>query len=456
MALSAQAATNINSPNSYSWGANIGWMNWRGDDANGAVIGEYGLSGYIYGANVGWINLGDGDPVNHLQYQNNSAADFGVNFIRNGNEASLRGYAWGANIGWINFEATGNPRVDLTTRQLHGYAYSANVGWINLGEMGVSLQANSIAPGADTDGNGLADGFETTYFGQLGVNPNGDPDGDGATNLQEELAGTNPVFSDVRLLNIATRLRVLQGDNVLIGGFIITGTQPKRIAVRGIGPSLAALGVPGTLSDPTLELHAADNSLITSNDNWQEAPNAAEVSAVGLAPGDSRESVILQTLAPGSYSAILRGKNEEPGNGIVEAYDLDQSVASKFGNIASRGFVDTDDNVMIGGVIVNGTGTGSPTIVVRAIGPSLAPFGIQNTLADPTLELHDGNGAVIAFNDNWKDSQQAEIEASGLMPTDEKESAIVRALAPGNYSAIVRGAGNTTGVGVVEAYNISH
>ena len=218
---STDAATNVNSTNPFSYGGNIGWMNWQGDGANGAVIGEYVLGGFVYGANVGWINLGNYNPANHIQYHNDSATDFGVNLTKiSSTTAILRGFAWGANIGWINFEATGNPTVDLTTRQLHGYAYGANVGWINLGELdpNVKVVADSIAPGIDTDNNGLADAFEQTNFGHLGVDPNADPDADGLTNAQEYAQGTDPNFPNERLLNSSTRLPGQTGDNVLIGG----------------------------------------------------------------------------------------------------------------------------------------------------------------------------------------------------------------------------------------------
>jgi hypothetical protein len=461
----AQAATNINSTNSSSWGANIGFVNWRGDVTNGGVIGEYVLGGYIYGANVGWINLGDYDPANHIQYQNNSATDFGVNFIKvSATIANLRGYAYGANVGWINFENTGNPTVDLTTNRLHGFAYSANVGWINLGELGVILQSDSIAPGIDTDGNGLPDGFEATFFGTLGIDPNADPDGDGESNLSEYRSGTNPtdpnsVVRSARQLNISTRLRVLTNENVLIGGFIVTGTDLKRVIIRGIGPSLTAFGVPGALENPILELHDNTGATITTNDNWQEAPNAAEIASSGLAPSNNLESAILQTLVPDSYTVIVRGVGDATGVGLVEAYDLGQNVPSKLANISTRGFVDTGDNVMIGGFIIGAglgnNGSGSEKVVVRAIGPSLIPFGITNALPDPSLELHDGNGATIAVNDNWRDtSEAAEIQSSGLAPGSDLESAILRILPTGAYTAIVRGNGNTTGVGLVEAYNL--
>src|SRR6476646_2148196 len=280
-------------------------------------------------------------------------------------------------------------------------------------------------------GDGIDDAWQVQFFGQppnARAGPNADSDGDGATNLAEYQTGTDPTFPNVRLLNIATRMRVLAGDRVLIAGFIVTGQQAKKVLVRGIGPSLTAFGIQDALANPILELHTADGSLLTSNDDWKDAPNAVAVMGTGLAPGNDLESAILQTLAPGAYTAILRGINDGIGIGIVESYDLDQSVPSKLANISTRGFVDIDDNVMIGGLIVNGTGTSSPTVVVRAIGPSLIAFGIQDALLDPLLELHDGNGGLIAQNDNWKTLQEAQIQAAGLAPTDNRESAILKAL----------------------------
>jgi hypothetical protein len=253
-----------------------------------------------------------------------------------------------------------------------------------------------------------------------------------------------------QLLNIATRLPVQTGDNVLIGGFIITGTQPKKVLILGIGPSLAQF-FNGSLSDPTLELFQG-NTLLQSNDNWKESQ--AEIQATGLQPSNDLESAIVRTLNPGSYTAILRGKGSATGIGVVQAYDLNQAAQSKFGNIATRGFVDSGDNAMIGGFIIGPAGGTTTTVVMRAIGPSLASFGITGALQDPTLELHNGNGATIAFNDNWQDdSNQSKIPQS-LQPSDQRESVLYRVLAPGNYTAVMRGSGNTTGIGLVEIYNL--
>jgi hypothetical protein len=239
-------------------------------------------------------------------------------------------------------------------------------------------------------------------------------------------------------------------DNVLIGGFIITGTQPKRVIVRAIGPSLSSF-FPGALADPILELRDSSGSLIVSNDNWRSDQEAAII-ATGIPPSDDLESAIIATLPANNsnYTAIVRGVNDGTGIGVVEAYDLDRTVNSKLANISTRGLVQTGDNVMIGGLIV--LGQNPVRVIVRAIGPSLP---VPGALADPTLELRDGNGALLASNDNWRSDQEAEIIATTIPPSNDLESAIVRNLAPGNYTAIVRGAGGTTGVAVVEAYNLN-
>ncbi len=264
-----------------------------------------------------------------------------------------------------------------------------------------------------------------------------------------------------QLLNISTRAHVLTNEQVLIAGFIINGTDPKKVMIRGIGPSLTGVGV--TLSDPTLELHQG-NTTLTTNDNWKTKSDGtsqqAEIEATTIPPTNDLESAIVMTLSPGTYSAILAGKNGGTGVGVVEVYDLGQAANSRLGNISTRGFVDTGDNVMIGGLIVGGGNVGaSAKVLVRAIGPSLVSSGVQGPLQDPTLELHNASGTTVASNDNWKtkpdgNSQQAEIEATTLAPTNDLESALVQTLPPGNYTAIVRGKNNTTGVGLIETYNL--
>lgn len=255
------------------------------------------------------------------------------------------------------------------------------------------------------------------------------------------------------LVNVSTRMRVLTDERVLIGGFIITGTEPKRIAIRAIGPSLAPSGLSGLLPDPVLELRAADGSLLATNDNWQSDAAAAELTANGLAPANDKDAATVQTLVPGAYTAIVRGKNNGTGIGLVEMYDLSQDANSLVSNISTRGFVNTGDDVLIGGFIV-GTGS-SGRIAVRAMGPSLAGVGISGVLEDPLLELHDSNGTTLRTNDGWlSDPGAAELLAAGLAPKNGNEAAILTSLAPGTYTAVVRGNGSSTGVALAEVYDL--
>jgi uncharacterized repeat protein (TIGR03803 family) len=258
------------------------------------------------------------------------------------------------------------------------------------------------------------------------------------------------------LLNISTRAQVLTADKVLIAGFIITGSDPKKVIIRGIGPSLAGVGT--ALQDPILELHQGSATLAISDD-WKE--HQADVEATTIPPTNDLESAIVATLAPGAYTAILSGKNSGTGVGVVEVYDLAQAANSKLANISTRGLVDTGENVMIAGLIVDagGGGGGNARVILRALGPSLSASGIQGALPDPELELHDASGTTIASNDNWKirpdgSSQQGEVEATSIPPTDSLESALVQTLPPGSYTAIVRGANDSTGVATVEIYNL--
>jgi hypothetical protein len=248
-------------------------------------------------------------------------------------------------------------------------------------------------------------------------------------------------------------MRVEAGDNVLIAGFIVGGSDHKRIIIRGIGPSLAAFGVPDSLQDPVLEMNADGAGLIATNDNWVENPNAAEILATGLAPVSPNESAVLLSVAPGSYTAVLRGKGGSTGTGLVEVYDLDAHGPAEVVNISTRGFVLAGDNVMIGGLIV--TGNDQSRLVLRGIGPSLGNFGVTDVLADPVLELHDGNGALLQANNDWRDSQELALQSTGLAPTHNLESAMLISLPPGTYTAVLKGADGGTGNGLVEVYKLT-
>ena len=248
-------------------------------------------------------------------------------------------------------------------------------------------------------------------------------------------------------------MRVESGDNVLIAGFIVQGSGNQPLILRAIGPSLSAFGVGDALQDPTLELHDSAGGLIASNDNWPDNVNGADIVTSGLAPTNVTESALLVTIPPGAYTAVLRGKNNSTGVGLVEVYDLDAAGPAKLVNISTRGFVLAGENVMIGGLII--TGTDPSELVIRAIGPSLDVFGVPNPLNDPFLELHSANGDLIFTNDNWQDSQGPALQEGGLAPSHEKESAILISLMPGSYTAIVRGADGGTGNGLIEFYSIA-
>ncbi len=254
-------------------------------------------------------------------------------------------------------------------------------------------------------------------------------------------------------LNISTRMKVQTGNNVLIGGMIVTGLEPKTVVIRAMGPSLSSVGVPGALQDPILELYESGNLILTIDD-WQEASSFFEPGQPGhgFQPSDSREAALVTSLYPGyGYTAIVRGKDSTTGVGLVEVYDVSSALDSQLANISTRGFVESGDNVMIGGFIIGGSGS---RLLVRALGPSLTNAGVPDALQDPTLELFDGNGNAIAFNDNWRSHQEAEIIATTVPPNNDNEAAIVRTLAPGAYTAVLRGKNSTTGMALVEAYNL--
>ena len=293
-------------------------------------------------------------------------------------------------------------------------------------------------------------------------NQTADVDRDGEDNQSEAASGTGPnnpasVTRTGKEVDISTRLRVETGQHLGIAGFVISGSTSKKAIVRVLGPSLGQFGVLNLLQDPAISLFDSSNTLIASNDNWMTTQQA-EIQASGYAPGDNREPAIVQTLAPGSYTAVVRGVNAASGAALLEVHDLAPSSGSLITNMSTRGVVGTDANVMIGGFIVgSGLGTngdGSSEVLLRGLGPELTSFGIADALQDPNMELYDGNGNVLLANDNWKGSQQAAIQATGLAPGDDREPAILTTLIQGNWTAILRGKNNTTGVGLIELYRI--
>ncbi len=257
-------------------------------------------------------------------------------------------------------------------------------------------------------------------------------------------------------VNLSTRMRVQAGHNIGIGGFIITGTAPKHVLLRAVGPSLAQSGVTNALPDPVMELHGPGGFATVNNDNWRDdAAQEASILASGLAPTSNLESAIDRTLNPGAYTAVVRNTNNTQGVGLIEVYDLNPEAASKLANISTRAFVGTGDSIVIAGFII-GSHSGNVRIAVRGIGPSLAGLGVPDVLANPTLELRDNNGALLMGNDDWQDNpaQAAELTAAGLAPSNQLECGIILTLPPGTYTALLRGMNNGTGNGLIEVYDL--
>ena len=245
------------------------------------------------------------------------------------------------------------------------------------------------------------------------------------------------------------------GDNVGVGGFIITGSVTKHVLIRAIGPSLTG-GLDDPLVDPTLELNGPGSFVTTTNDNWQDDPmQKALIEATGISPAHALEAAIEARLVPGAYTAVMRGNNNGTGVGLIEIYDLNPGGGSKLANISTRAFVSTGDNIVIAGFVLGGDDA-PDRVILRGIGPSLTAFGVPNALANPTVELRDGNGALVMANDDWQDNtaQAAELTAAGLAPTSPLESGIAAALPPGLYTALLAGLNNSAGVGLVEVYDL--
>jgi hypothetical protein len=252
--------------------------------------------------------------------------------------------------------------------------------------------------------------------------------------------------------NLSTRGLVGKGEDVLIGGIIVTGNTPKRVVLRAIGGSLNINGIPGAgvLEDPILDLHDASGNTLQTNDDWRYGPEL-EMEASTLAPNGDYDSALIATLNPGNYTAVVHGYAHGTGLAVVEAYDPDPATGSRLAEISTRANVRTGDEILIGGFIVS---NGTTKVFLRAIGPELTAFGISNALQNPTLELRDSNAALIEANDDWKNDNQQEITDTGIPPRDDRESAIIRTLVSGSYTALVRGKNSSVGIAVVEIYRI--
>jgi hypothetical protein len=349
---------------------------------------------------------------------------FGSSFL--GDELTAGSYAGYAHFGFAANNPDGNP-------------VAASTVGVDL----LPLMANpNFAPGATGFTAPLAAGTYTFLIQQ----------GPGGTIRYQFDMTVTPAVTP-RLGNISTRASVQTGDGVIIAGFILTGTDLKQVVVRGLGPTLTQFGVSGVLADPTLQLVNSSGNTLFINDNWKDTQQAG-IQATGLAPPNDLESAIRIALQPGKYTAILSGNNNTTGVGLAEVYDIEAAVPSALTNVSTRGFVGTGDNVMIAGIITSG-GNSSTQIVVRGLGPTLGqpPFNVPNVLADPELTLVDSNGTVVRSDRNWKDTQQAAIQATGLAPPNDLEAAILATVAAGHYTAILSGNGGT-GISLVEVYKL--
>ena len=323
--------------------------------------------------------------------------------------------------------------ADIWSRMLRILAEPSKYGFTNVGN---SADGNSAA---HPDQYLFWDDIHPTKAGQLQI----------ADEANRVLNASTSAFGQVA--NLSTRAFVGTSENVLIQGFMIGGSDPKIVILRALGPGLASSGVAGALADPTLSLYDQSGKLVAAKDNWRDSQQA-EIASTTIAPPSNLESAIVATLPPGSYTCVVSRKNNGTGVALAEIYDLSSGANSTLANVSTRGFIGSGDNVLIGGFIVQDGA--SPLLVARAVGPTLAAAGIANALPDPLLELRDGNGALIASNDNWQSTQSEALRASGLASTDGREAAIMTSLNAGNYTVVVRGKDNAAGVGLVEVYRL--
>ena len=377
------------------------------------------------GCGITLSNLGFHAPLNHPGFPNDGT----------------QGGAGFSNAAW-----TSNQTTDAVSWSSETFAQNQNANAIRWGTL-YNFRFDSDKPPRAT--NATIGFFKTgTPVTVAILGPN-------ACDINPTPTPTGTPGPPAQALNLSTRMRVQTGDSVGIGGFIITGTAPKHLLLRAIGPSLTQFGVPNVLADPVMELHGPGAFVTITNDNWRDDPvQAALIQASGIPPTNDLESAIDATLPPGNYTAVVSGKNNTSGVALVEVYDLDQAGLSKLGNISTRAFVSTGDNIVIAGFIL-GNNTGNDKIIVRGLGPSIL-IGLGTKLANPTLQLRNSNGTLLAFNNDWQDdpAQAAEINLAGLAPTNPLEAAIAATLPPGLYSALLAGlTSNDTGIGVVEVYD---
>lgn len=403
-----------------------------GDHLNVVVF-----SNSVYGQSFGSGTL----AVTYYTYSGGTMIESDTLFNRAATFDSYRGP--------LQFPGPGPALVDIRRVFLHEMGHTLGLGHPDTGGQHVTAVMNSIVSNQEILASDDIAGGQSLYGAGTGSTPTPTP-----TATPTAIPTSTPGSGTSHLVNISTRMNVGTGQNVLIGGFIVRGTQAKTLILRATGPSLSAMGVTNVLSDPVLEVHDSAGNVIASNDDWHDSANASQIQQSGLAPTDSLESAILITMIPGNYTAVVSGYGNATGNGLVEAYEMDSNT-TRLVNISTRGRVATASEPMIAGLIAQGGG--SKRVIIRALGPSLGTGvnAITGALADPVLELRDGSGNLLAVNDDWGNSSQvSDILATTIPPVNPLESAIVATLDPGNYTAIVRGVDGTSGVALVEVFDL--
>jgi hypothetical protein len=396
--------------------------------SSGDGVNAVAFSPTVFGQAFGTMTL----AVTYYLYTGSTMTEADILFNKNQAFDSYRGP--------LRFGSNGYAIADIRRVFIHELGHALGLAHPDQNGQHVDAIMNSVTSNRETLSSDDTAGAQSLY-GSAAPTPAPTP----------TPAGTPSV---ARFSNISTRLRVGTGNNVMIGGFTISGSQSKTVLVRALGPTLASYGVNGVLTDPAVELHDSTGAVIASNDDWQSGGQAPQISASGYAPANPKEAALIATVPPGAYTAVVHGSGNTSGVALVEVYQLD-SNASKLSNLSTRGYVGTGDNVLIGGIIISGTT--AKNLIVRAIGPTLAapPFSLAGTLANPTIELHNASGALLSSNDDWASSTQAgAIAASGYAPQNPAEAAILATLPAGNYTAIVRGLNGTTGIALMDAYDL--
>ena len=422
------------SPAATMWSSNIQRVQLTATNASGSASSGDGVNSVVFSPSIFGQAFGSSTlAVTYYRYVGSGMLEADLLF----NQAKV----FNSYRGPLQFPGPGPAIVDIRRVFLHELGHAIGLNHPDAGGQQVVAVMNSIMSNQEVLS---ADDLAGAHFlyGTASSTPTPTPN------------PTPPPGSASHLANISTRMKIGVGDNVLIGGFIIRGTQSKKLFLRAIGPSLGSLGVANAINDPVMEVRGPTGAVVASNDDWTTGSQVSEIQSSGLAPSDPYESALIVTLSPGTYTAIVSGYNGAQGVGLVEAYEYDANT-TRMVNISTRGRVGTGDEATIGGLIVQGSA--GKRVIIRAIGPSLGtgPNPLAGVLADPTLELWNGNGSLLASNDDWNNSSQVgEIIATAVAPTNNRESAIVATLGAGNYTAIVRGVNQTSGVGLVEAYDL--